>query len=74
MTDFDNNSANQTSRETNQILSSSIKLPKFWISNPKIWFYQVEGQFSLNKIRSDRLKYAIIAALPLKSVSNIIDI
>lgn len=54
---------------------SSIKLPPFWISKPEIWFKQIEAQFSLSKINSDKTKYnLVITNLPFEIITNIYDI
>ena len=35
---------------------SKIKLPPFWHSKPEIWFTQVEAQFTISHITSDKSK------------------
>lgn len=42
--------------------SSSIKFPPFWQKNPKVWFYQVETIFSLQRITSDETKFRYLVA------------
>lgn len=59
----------------NQQFATAIKLPPFWMSNPLIWFTQVEAQFNVSRITSDRSKYdQIVAQLPLEVINNIYDI
>lgn len=35
----------------------AVKLPTFWMAQPKIWFAQAEAQFALKKITVDETKY-----------------
>lgn len=61
--------------QNKQVLAYSVKLPPFWATQPEVWFYQVETQFSLAKISSDRTKYDyIIASLPADILSVIFDV
>lgn len=54
---------------------SSLKLPPFWTPNPEIWFTQVESQFALSRITSDKTKYNyIISNLPFNIISTIYDV
>ena len=42
----------------------ALKLPPFWISQPRVWFQQTEAQFALRKITADETKYFnVVAAL-----------
>lgn len=34
-----------------------LKLPNFWIKQPKLWFVQLESEFLFYRIRSDGVKY-----------------
>lgn len=37
-----------------------LKLPNFWHKQPKLWFAQLESEFSLYRIRSDDIKYSSV--------------
>lgn len=53
----------------------SIKLPLFWSAKPDIWFMQIEAQFSLSKITSDKTKYnLVITSLPHEVIATIYDV
>lgn len=59
----------------NQQYVTSLKLPPFWMSKPEIWFTQVEAQFNVARILSDRKRYDhVIANLPMEIINNIYDI
>ena len=62
--------------QTNSIENiNSLRLPQFWVSQPEIWFTQVEAQFSILRISLDRTKYNLILSnLPLEIISKIYDI
>lgn len=48
-----------------QVISSSritVKAPPFWRANPALWFCQLEAQFDLNRITSDRSKYNMVVS------------
>lgn len=52
-----------------------IKLPPFWVEKPEIWFYQVEAQFTVERVRSDIAKFNhLVANLEPKIIENIWDI
>ena len=54
---------------------SFIKLPPFWASKPEIWFAQIEAQFTLSRVTSDKTKYnLVIANLPFEIIANIYDV
>lgn len=54
---------------------TSLKLPPFWTSKPDVWFTQVEAQFNVARITSDRKKYDyIISNLPMDIINNVYDI
>lgn len=63
-----------TDADTRNVVAT-LKLPPFWTINPEIWFHQAEAQFSISKVRADRLKYDhVIASLPLEVVLIISDV
>lgn len=37
-----------------------IKLPNFWRKQPKLWFAQLESEFTVYRIRSDDVKYSSV--------------
>lgn len=43
--------------ESIDIFRVGIKVPPFWAEEPDIWFAQVEGQFDISGITSDRTKF-----------------
>lgn len=43
-----------------EVAAASIKLPPFWKNNPALWFCQVESQFEIAGIRSDKAKFNYI--------------
>lgn len=51
-----------TAINTSNVNSVSLKLPKFWSQDPKMWFVQVEKQFSLKNITSSSTKFDHIVA------------
>lgn len=54
----------------------NVRVPPFWKANPALWFCQLEAQFAMNKITSDRTKYcAVVAAIEstiLQQVSDLV--
>lgn len=42
--------------------ATSIKFPPFWQKNPKVWFFQVETIFRLQRITSDETKFSYLVA------------
>ena len=38
----------------------SLRIPPFWKVNPHLWFYQVEAQFAMNSIVTEKRKYQVI--------------
>ncbi|GFV25498.1 uncharacterized protein TNCV_1147681 [Trichonephila clavipes] len=53
----------------------SIKIPPFWFDKPEIWFYQVEAQFKICRITSERTMFShLVAQLEQRVLENIWDI
>ena len=43
----------------------SIKLPDFWLSDPELWFAQVEASFEAQKITQEQTKFIhVVRVLP----------
>ena len=56
------------------ITESAVKLPRFWLENPRMWFKQVEAQFALQKITADFRKYHhIVAVIDRDTVGHLRD-
>lgn len=74
---FDNKMPNnETESETGCVENlNHIKLPPFWSSKPELWFKQIESQFFIHKINSDKSKYHLtVANLPIDIFSEVIDV
>ncbi|KAH7964865.1 hypothetical protein HPB49_001936 [Dermacentor silvarum] len=53
----------------------AIKLPPFWVDSPKVWFAQVEAQFSLAHITQNRTRYDyVVAHLDARYANEVRDI
>ncbi|XP_049522567.1 uncharacterized protein LOC125945053 [Dermacentor silvarum] len=53
----------------------AIKLPPLWVYSPKVWFAQVEAQFSLARITQDRTRYDyVVAHLDARYANEVRDI
>ena len=53
----------------------AVRLPPFWPANPRVWFVQVEAQFSRRGITTSRTKYEeIVCALPKEHATKIQDL
>lgn len=54
---------------------SRVKLSPFWPNNPVTWFAMAEGQFVLNNIEAQNIKYYLVLnALPESTVALIADL
>jgi len=52
-----------------------VKLSPFWPNNPVTWFAMAEGQFVLNNIAEQNIKYYLVLnALPESTVALIADL
>ncbi|XP_024945880.1 uncharacterized protein LOC107272817 [Cephus cinctus] len=40
----------------------NVKVPSFWKHKPKLWFVQLESQFTLYRVRSDEVKYSTVVS------------
>jgi hypothetical protein len=53
----------------------TVKIPPFWVEKPEIWFFQVEAQFSINKIDSEETKFNyLVAQLEPRYIEHIWDV
>lgn len=65
----------KTKVSTPELYKVGIKFPPFWIDCPEILFYQVEAQFKINGIVSEKTKFNyLVSQLEPKFVENIGDI
>lgn len=51
-----------TATNSSNVNSISLKMPKFWSQDPKLWFVQVEKQFALINITSSSTKFEHVVA------------
>lgn len=57
------------------IRSISVKTPVFSKSEPKLWFFQMEAHFQMNRVTSDRTKYnSVIASLDSSVLAQVRDV
>ena len=57
------NMEHHSSGESIQIHSNEfrlLKLPTFWHKQPKLWFAQIESEFTVYRIRSEDIKYSSV--------------
>lgn len=53
----------------------TVKAPPFWKANPALWFCQLEAQFQMNQITSDRTKYyTVVAAIESTILDQVSDL
>ena len=56
------------------VKGSMLKLPPYWSNDPSTWFSQVEAQFHLHNIKSQKDKYyTVVAQLPQDAASQMRD-
>ena len=54
---------------------SEVKMPKFLLDQPAVFFVMTESQFALRNVTSDDAKYhRVVSALPPEVVSRIVDL
>ena len=57
------------------VAAVAVRLPPFWPANPRVWFVQVEAQFSRRGITTSRTKYEeVVCALPTQFATEIQDL
>ena len=57
------------------VAAVAVRLPPFWPANPRIWFVQVEAQFSRYGITTSRTRYEeVVCALPTEYATDIQDL
>lgn len=53
----------------------NVRLPTFWKNRPKLWFVQLESEFSTYRVRSDDVKYsAVIRHLDENTMITVADV
>ncbi len=57
------------------VTAISVKLPSFWIDNPRAWFIQADSQFAISNITVSTTKfYHILSSLPKEVIDTVVDI
>ncbi len=57
------------------VTAVSVKLPSFWIDNPRAWFIQADSQFAISNITVSTTKfYHILSSLPKEVIDTVVDI
>lgn len=63
------------SKEIAKVTKIQIKAPPFWKTNPALWFCQLEAQFEMNRITSDKAKYfTVVAAIESTILNQVSDL
>lgn len=53
-------------------VGGEVRLPPFWVKNPRAWFSQVEARFALRNISSQLTKYlSVVSALPMEIADQV---
>jgi len=61
--------------EDTQVSKIAVRIPPFWPEEPKLWFMQLEGQFTLCGITDDEAKYAhVLSKIEPKQAREIKDV
>lgn len=69
------NASGSTQGDGSELCRVGVKVPPFWPEEPAVWFAQLEMQFDLAGITSDRTKFAYaVSQLETPYVSHIKDI
>ncbi|XP_076223030.1 uncharacterized protein LOC143174457 [Nomia melanderi] len=57
------------------VFKVGIRVPPFWHYNPVLWFQQLEGQFALNGVTTNTIKFYYVASyLNLKCMQEVEDV
>lgn len=52
----------------------ALKLPSFWVEQPRVWFVQTESQFQIRNITADATKYHyVVGALDQETANRVLD-
>ncbi|XP_064482530.1 uncharacterized protein LOC135395220 [Ornithodoros turicata] len=55
--------------------TTTLRLPSFWIENPKTWFRHVEALFKARRIRNQMTKYCeVVPLIPPEFIDDIDDV
>ena len=66
------NNANSREISINRV---GVKVPPFWKTDPRIWFFQVESQFRVSNITCDQTKFdTIVASIDAEILSQVYDV
>lgn len=53
----------------------TVKAPPFWKANPALWFCQLEANFEMNRITSDKSRYfTVVAAIESNVLNQVSDL
>ena len=54
------------------VTTVAIKIPPFWSANPEVWFAQVDAQFTISHITSQKSKFEyVVASLSLEYATKV---